>query len=92
MAKKAEKGWSLYMLRCRDRTLYTGITNDIARRLLLHKKGIAARYTRGRLPVKLVHQEPCGSRSDALKKEHALKKLKRAEKEAYIKNYGSVNR
>jgi putative endonuclease len=54
----------------------------------LHRKGAAARYTRGRLPVILVHQELCSSRSDALKKEKALKKLKRVEKEAYIKNHG----
>lgn len=88
MKKPAGEEWLLYILRCRDKTLYTGITNDIARRLSLHNKGVAARYTRGRLPVKLVHQEPCKSRSDALKKEHAMKKLTHAEKKAYIKNHG----
>jgi len=92
MTRAAGAEWLLYVLRCRDRTLYTGITNDLERRLLLHRKGVAARYTRGRLPVKLVHQEPCGSRSDALKKEHALKKLKREEKEVYIKRHGYKKR
>ena len=92
MTRATGKEWFLYILRCRDRTLYTGVTNNIARRLLLHRKGIAARYTRGRLPVKLVHQEPCSSRSEALKKENTIKKLKREEKEAYIKNHGYKNR
>jgi putative endonuclease len=92
MVRIAGARWFVYIVRCRDRTLYTGITNDLERRLLLHRKGVAARYTRGRLPVKLVHQESCSSRSAALKKEHALKKLKRAEKEAYINNHGYNNR
>jgi putative endonuclease len=79
-------------VQCRDKTLYTGITNDLDRRLKMHKNGVASRYTRSRLPVKLVHKETCSSRSDALKKEHALKQLARAEKAAYIKEYGSLNR
>jgi len=91
MTRVMGKEWFLYMLRCGDRSIYTGITNDLARRLLLHRKGVAARYTRGRLPVILMHQELCSSRSDALKKEKALKKLKRVEKEAYIKNHGYDN-
>ena len=92
MVKIAGNGWFVYIVRCKDKTLYTGITNDLARRLLLHRKGVAARYTRGRLPVILMHQELCSSRSDALKKEKALKKLKRVEKEAYIKNHGYDHR
>jgi putative endonuclease len=91
MTRATGKEWFLYMLRCRDGSLYTGITNDLARRLVLHRKGVAARYTRGRLPVTLMHQEPCSSRSDALRKEKALKNLKRVEKEAYIKNHGYEN-
>jgi predicted GIY-YIG superfamily endonuclease len=58
---------------------------------MLHRNGVASRYTRSRLPVKLVYQEQCSSRSDALKKEHALKQLKRNEKQAYIKNHGHEN-
>ena len=86
------KQWFLYILRCRDKTLYTGITNDLERRLMLHQNGVASRYTRSRLPVKLRYQEKCSSRSDALKREHALKQLKRAEKEAYIRNHGYNDR
>jgi len=81
------KEWFLYIVRCKDKTLYTGITNDLERRIMLHQKGIASRYTRSRLPVKLLYQESCSSRSDALKKEHAIKKLERAEKVAYIKKH-----
>jgi putative endonuclease len=92
VTKAAEKGWVLYIVRCRDKTLYTGITNDLDRRLMLHKNGVASRYTRSRLPVKLVFKEPCSSRSDALKKEHALKTLTRAEKVAYIRNHGPLDR
>jgi putative endonuclease len=86
--RAAEKEWFLYIVRCRDKTLYTGITNDLDRRLMLHQNGVASRYTRSRRPVKLVFKEPCSSRSEALKKEHALKKLKHAQKEAYINNHG----
>jgi putative endonuclease len=88
----AGKEWFVYIVRCRDKTLYTGITNDLERRLLMHQEGVASRYTRSRLPVKLVHQERCSSRPDALKKEHTLKKLKRTEKEEYIRNRGYINR
>lgn len=86
------KKWVVYILRCRDKTMYTGITNDLDQRIMLHQNGVASRYTRSRLPVKLMYQELCSSRSDALKKEHALKQLKRTEKEAYIRNHGYVNR
>jgi predicted GIY-YIG superfamily endonuclease len=77
--------WVLYIIKCGDGTLYTGITNDIARRVGQHNEGIASRYTRSRLPVKLVYQEPCRGRSQALKKEFAVKSLSRKEKENYIK-------
>jgi predicted GIY-YIG superfamily endonuclease len=88
VSRAAKKEWFIYIVRCRDKTLYTGITNDLERRLVMHQNGVASRYTRSRLPVKLVFKETCNSRSDALKKEHAIKKLKRAEKEAYIKDHG----
>jgi predicted GIY-YIG superfamily endonuclease len=77
--------WVLYIIKCGDGTLYTGITNDIARRVNQHNDGSASRYTRSRLPVKLVYQESCRGRSQALKKEFALKSLSRKEKENYIK-------
>lgn len=76
--------WLLYILKCRDNTLYTGITNDLPRRLAQHNNGTASRYTRSRLPVKLIYQERCRGRSSALKKEYKMKQLSRKEKEAYI--------
>ena len=88
LAKKGKKKavtWVLYVLKCRDSTLYTGITNDLPRRITQHNNGTASHYTRSRLPVKLVHQERCRGRSSALKKEYALKQLSRKEKEKYIK-------
>lgn len=82
------QGWFLYILKCRDNTLYTGITNDLSRRLTQHNNGTASRYTRSRLPVRLVYQEPCRGRSSALKKEYKLKQLSRADKEEYIRGHG----
>jgi predicted GIY-YIG superfamily endonuclease len=82
--------WVLYIIKCGDGTLYTGITNDLARRVMQHNDGSASRYTRSRLPVKLVHQESCRGRSHALKKEFAMKSLSRKEKEEYIKQKKSV--
>jgi putative endonuclease len=82
--------WILYILKCSDGTLYTGITNDLTRRVAQHNKGTASRYTRGRRPVTVVHQEPCRGRSRALKKEYAVKQLSRREKEEYIRADGCV--
>jgi putative endonuclease len=70
----------VYMLRCGDGTLYTGATNDLGRRVERHARGKGAAYTRSRLPVMLVFQEPAPDRSAALKREAALKKLSRAQK------------
>jgi putative endonuclease len=77
--------WYLYLLECNDGTLYTGITNNLERRVQEHNNGTASRYTRSRLPVKLLYQERCKSRSSALKKEYGLKELSRKEKKEYIK-------
>lgn len=74
----------VYILRCSDGTLYTGITNRLSRRLIQHQEGRAARYTRGRRPVHLVYGEPALDRSEALKKESAVKALSRLEKEELI--------
>lgn len=87
-AKKRTKksaGWSLYILQCSDNTLYTGITNDLFRRLTQHNNGTASRYTRSRLPVKLIYHEKCRGRSSALKKEYAVKQFSRKKKESYIR-------
>jgi putative endonuclease len=69
-----------YLLECADGTLYAGITNAIERRLEMHNRGRASRYTRGRLPVRLVYAEPCRDRSAASRRERALKRLSRREK------------
>ena len=76
-----EKTWYLYILRCGDDTLYTGITTDVQRRLADHRAGKGAKYTRGRAPLELVYEDSCGTHSDALKRELAVKALPRAEKE-----------
>lgn len=76
--------WYLYILRCGDGTLYTGITTDVARRLEAHRQGRGAKYTRGRGPLELAYQEGCGTHSQALKREAAVKRLPRQEKEALI--------
>ena len=76
--------WYLYILRCGDGTLYTGITTDVEKRLEAHRSGKGAKYTRGRAPLELVYREVCGSHSDALKRESAVKKLTRIQKEAII--------
>jgi putative endonuclease len=76
----AARGWRVYILRCRDGSLYTGATNDLARRLAAHAAGRGARYTRSRLPVVLCWCEPARGRGAALRREAALKRLRRAEK------------
>lgn len=76
--------WYLYILRCADGSLYTGITTDVQRRLAEHRSGKGAKYTRGRGPLELQYQEECGTHSDALKRELAVKALTRGEKEALI--------
>ncbi len=66
----------VYLLRCADGTFYTGMTNNLERRLAQHQAGKAARYTSGRRPVALVYAEACGSRSQALQREAGLRRLR----------------
>ena len=75
-----ESTWKLYMLRCRDGSLYTGITTDVEKRLEAHRSGKGAKYTRGRGPLELVYQEECGDHSTALKREIEIKALTREDK------------
>lgn len=75
-----EKPWYLYILRCGDGTLYTGITDDIPRRLAAHSAGRGAKYTRGRGPLTLVHTEALPDHSAALRREWAVKRMSRTEK------------
>ena len=70
----------VYMLECGDGSLYTGWTNDLARRLAVHQSGRGAKYTRGRAPVRLVYAEQCTDKSAALRREAAVKALPRARK------------
>lgn len=81
-----EKQWVLYILECGDGTLYTGITDDLERRLKAHGAGKGAKYTRGRGPLTLRYQEFCASHGDALRREIAVKRLSRAEKQKMIQN------
>ncbi len=75
-----EKAWSLYILRCSDGTLYTGVTNNLERRIGQHNAGTASKYTRVRRPVSLVYHELCGSRTAALVRECQVKELPRKAK------------
>lgn len=75
-----ENGWLLYILECGDGSLYTGITDNLPRRLAAHRAGKGAKYTRGRGPLALRYQEWCGSRSQALRRELEVKSLSRQEK------------
>ena len=76
--------WYLYVLRCCDNTFYTGITNNIERRLRMHQEGKASRYTRIRRPVELIYKEICAGRAQALACEYRLKSLSRMQKEDFI--------
>ena len=76
--------WYVYMLRCSDRTLYTGSTNALSARIRAHNAGTGAKYTRGRGPVELVYSEELPSHGDALRREYAIKQLKKEQKLALI--------
>lgn len=73
-------GYTVYILRCGDGTLYTGCTNDLARRLKAHRSGKGAKYTRSRLPVEPVYTEPALDKSAALRREAEIKTMTREEK------------
>lgn len=77
--------WLLYILECSDGSFYTGVTNDLDRRLRAHQDGTASRYTRTRRPVVLVYREECGSRAQALSRECAVKSLSRQLKEELVR-------
>lgn len=78
--------WYVYILRCGDGTLYTGITDDVKRRLAAHRAGKGAKYTRGRGPLELVYQEQVPDKSAALRRELAIKRLSRPQKEQLIRD------
>lgn len=80
--------WTIYLARCSDGTLYTGVTTDPERRLAEHNSGCGGAYTRSRGPVIFVYWEPAMDRSGALRREHAIKRLSRAQKEALVERAG----
>lgn len=84
-----EKEWTVYILECGDGTLYTGITDDLPRRLKAHAEGRGAKYTRGRAPLTLRYQESATDKGAALKRECAIKRLTRSEKLALICGSGA---
>lgn len=73
-------GFYVYVLRCGDGSLYTGWTVDVSRRLSRHRAGRGGRYTRSHLPLELVYQEECASRSDAMRREDEIKRMSRGMK------------
>ena len=79
--------WTVYLARCRDGTLYTGVTTDRERRLAEHNAGCGGAYTRSRGPVVLVYWEEASDRSKALRREHAIKRLSRDEKEELARSW-----
>lgn len=86
MSTTPQKKWLIYILECRDGSLYCGITNNIEKRLKQHKGEIigGAKYTRSHWPCKLVYKEKSASRSEALKREAIIKKMSKVEKQTLI--------
>ena len=85
-------GWQVYIVRCGDDTLYTGIARDAEKRFAQHQAGRGARYTRGRGPLALVYVEAASSHGEALRREAGIRRLGRAGKEARIGSVGSAPR
>jgi len=84
VARKTD-AWFVYVLRCSNGSLYTGVTTDVKRRIEQHNAGTASRYTRSHLPVRLEFQESHASRSLALRREWVVKAMARIEKESLIR-------
>ncbi len=86
MQKEENRIWGVYILRCGDGTLYTGITDNLSRRLAAHRAGKGAKYTRGRGPLELLFWQSCQDHSAALKREWEIKRMRRNEKLQLIEN------
>jgi putative endonuclease len=82
--------WYLYLIRCRDGSLYTGISTDVERRFAAHQANRGARRLRGRGPLELVFTEPLGDRSLALRVEHRIKRWSRADKERLLRGEATL--
>jgi putative endonuclease len=83
------KDWLVYLLKCADGTFYTGITNNLPKRLAAHNAGLGAKYTRGRIPVELIGKILAQSHSHALQLEIEIKKRPKSEKTTYFLRYGT---
>ena len=83
---KEKQSWFVYIIQCRDKSLYVGITNDIEARIKSHNLGQGCHYTRGRYPVKLMFSEKHNSRSSATKREMEIKKFSRSKKLKLVRN------
>ena len=77
--------WYVYIVRCSDESLYTGVAKDVPARIMRHNTGRGAKYTRSRQPVKLVYAEPARNRAAALQREHAIRRMGRDGKMAMIR-------
>lgn len=82
--EKKSKDWQVYILECKDGSYYTGITNQLEERLKAHSLGKGSKYVASRRPFTLVYSEQAASKSDALKREHAVKRLSRDKKELLV--------
>ncbi|MBL7132031.1 MAG: GIY-YIG nuclease family protein, partial [Candidatus Omnitrophica bacterium] len=82
-----KKNWFVYILECSDGSLYTGVTNNLERRLRDHNSGNGGKYTRSRTPVNLVYKKECIDNIEALKREAKIKHLTRSEKMVLLRNY-----
>lgn len=83
-----ESKYYVYMLLCSDKTFYTGTSNNVQKRVATHNAGKGAKYTKTRRPVHLMYTEELADKSQALKREIAIKKLTRVQKEALLKSHG----
>ncbi|MBU1044534.1 MAG: GIY-YIG nuclease family protein [Candidatus Omnitrophica bacterium] len=86
IAAKKNDPWFIYIAKCRDKTLYIGMTNDVDKRIKAHNTTSICKYTRARKPITLVYHEKCKNRTNAAKREIELKKYSRAQKLELIKN------
>lgn len=81
---KKEQSCYIYIVRCRDNTLYTGWTTDLDKRMAAHNSGKGAKYTKSRIPVELIYYEKFTDKREAMRREYAIKQLTRKEKECLI--------
>ena len=85
-ANTLDKSWVIYLLECKDGSLYTGITNDLEKRLASHNAGLGAKYTRGRRPITLLEFKTVENQSEALKLEYQIKKLPKLKKRQFFQS------